>query len=774
MYYSKNKQIANFKSLIILIILLFFITAIAVLTYQNILTIDTAIAEEYEQGVINRLVNPANGSSKVLYGPDMYESNSYSYSKIFPSSSSSYNKYDDAFYHSGGVKADTVYNTTYDTTTGNYSHNGNNDYIIFDFGSKQWVSKLVLISRNWTCPSAILDFEIKVPLFDGEIPLTNKSTTDTYVKGVSNNNSYWSSAIISYKASVRGDIGAFNWTTAYNNGSGNYNIITSGSHNSAPKSVVFTPQYTRYVALVINQTWRDNIEIGEAAFYYTTPLKANATEQEKEAYDIYNYYNVSGGSLTNNATNDSADQSYYGYGGYANYTNVYAPYGAGYDSGDGNIERINNGSTSEGSWYHSSYNSSGASNSVYGSNAYHPTNGNSDNIINNDGYILIDLGTTRLVNGITYYPRSGGGNGTILDYKIYINKNPTYPGNENYYISNFSENDSRARNIGGGNNYFEEVTIKDYSSWANNDTTKEATFNRIYAARYIALVPTKTHSNNSHISCRELQIKNPGPSINLISSEQSLWNNVSSSGNHTGTFLLTNDIAIIGNAHNVSGSNNSNQASGSNDTRLSFEKNAVDTAPGSGADDGNWFSGVLLGGMHTIAYFPIVNAPTNTTTNVRQDASDGDTYHAFLTAHLRGGTLRDFNFVLDKKVYLTSYSTDGKRHGNVFGILVGVMDEGAVIDNVNVKINANCGIVAGGDYSGASGARQSWVVGGIVGRIRTASSVSNKNIIIQNVSLEMGDNSILSSDGKDDGTIAYSLASTGGAALVGGIAGLVL
>ncbi|MDR0696718.1 MAG: discoidin domain-containing protein, partial [Christensenellaceae bacterium] len=774
MRYSKNNVYFshNFKGCILVFIVAIFVMIIAVFGLEGFLTINTAVAEEYEQGVVNRLVNPA-GTTNVLYGPN---SDGRSAKNLLPTAGT-FNKYDDeevsTIWHSGNEANDTLYGTKYGKDSiGQFSHgSANQSYFIFDLGEKQWVSKFVYISRLWKVVTSILDFSIYAAPTVENISLDPQSEADKYVKDIRGNGFF--TPIIETKESVRETIGAPG-SSEKSSGDTEYykQMSVSGSRNNAPKSLVFTPVYTRYIALVIDKRWRGGfLEIGEAAFYYTTPLKANATEQEKEAYDIYNYYNTSGGE----AYSDGQDPSYYGYGGYANYTTVYAPNGTDNNTTDKNIDAINNGVGDRKTFYHTAW-TNNSNQSVYGGNVLNNTSPPDNYATTNDAYIIIDLGTTRLVNGITYYPRASGGNGNFRGFKIYINKNPTYPGNENYYISNFTEGDSRALGIRNEtNSYFEKIYDSGSSYYsADDESTKEITFDRIYAARYIVLMPTATGTTNAYLSCAELQIKNPGTSINLISSEQSLWNNVSSSGNHTSTFLLTSDITITGKAYNFSGSNSS-QASGSDATRLSYERNAMDTAPGSGADDGNWFSGVLLGGMHTITYSPsILSVPANTNTNVRQDANNGDTYHAFLTAHLRGGTLRDINFVLDKKIYLTSYSTDGNRHGNVFGILVGVMDEGAVIDNVNVKINANCGIVAGGDYSGANGARQSWVVGGIVGRIRTTTSVSNKNIIIKNVSLEMGDNSILSADGKDDGNIAYTLASTGGAALVGGIAGLVL
>ncbi|MDR0752047.1 MAG: MBG domain-containing protein [Christensenellaceae bacterium] len=732
-------------------------------------------AGEYPQGVVNQLVNTAN--TTVLYGP-----NGSPYKNIFPSDDIL--KYDTSIFHSAdntndseyakfGIFNDMIYK----------SENTERNYIIFDFKQFSWVSKFVFIAREWQVQSGLLNFSIWAAPTLQNIDMTTKDTADVFVKNPRNRNGF--TKIAESIESMRPGVSDGGVSNSFLSNPQDYIDATrSGSRNNAPKTLIFDPVYTRYIMLSIDRTWRINgsthyLEIGEIGWYYTTPLAANATDSEKEVYDIYNYYNTSGG----NAQKDTLDASYYGYGGYSNYTIVYAPKGySDSDKGDSSVDKINDGIIEAGNdnnpFYHSSYNGNTSSNSVYGTNAPGAGGNITGWVTNpqNDAYIIVDLGTTRLVSGITFWTRKS--NGRVTKFDVYINKNHLeYP---DAYISGFVEGDSRARGVTSVNNQYFTRIAQSSQNLSMDNLQRSLTFDRIYSARYVVLVPTETYNTEEKadmfISIFELQIDSPSEQISLVDSEQSFWENVGSSGIHSNKVMLTKDITITGNAFNYNGSNLDQSAFNNNATRLSYERNAVDTSPTSGSDDGNWFTGSLLGSYHTITYDPIVSAPSaNNSVNVRVAGAGEDLYFGFITAHLRGGTLRDFNFVLSKIVYLTSYSTstDTSRHGYVVGSLVGIMDFGSIINNVNITISNNAGIVAAGNLDATSGTgQQSWVVGGIVGRLRTSGLGTTPNII-SNCKLTMGDNSILSADGEDGGGNPSTLLRTGGAGIVGGFVGLV-
>ncbi|MDR2266047.1 MAG: YDG domain-containing protein, partial [Christensenellaceae bacterium] len=167
--------------------------------------------------------------------------------------------------------------------------------------------------------------------------------------------------------------------------------------------------------------------------------------------------------------------------------------------------------------------------------------------------------------------------------------------------------------------------------------------------------------------------------------------------------------------------------------------------------------------------------PTSQSYNIRE-VQNSWTYHSFLVAHLKGGTIRDLNFEITGKKHLYTWAGETSDYGFALGAIAGVVDEGSVIDNVSVTFATTARVILSVVSSTAKDSATcslSSIVGGIVGVVN---STTNNTDVVKNCSVTMENGSIIAADGfEGDSNAATATGGIGyaGEVSVGGIIGAI-
>ncbi|MDR3186367.1 MAG: YDG domain-containing protein [Christensenellaceae bacterium] len=335
---------------------------------------------------------------------------------------------------------------------------------------------------------------------------------------------------------------------------------------------------------------------------------------------------------------------------------------------DQSAARINDNASNYNIWFHSFYNGTtkGRVNSSTYSAIVARDPGTSDSYIyvgNNVAemkyhYIIMDLGSERLVSGLKYWQRNSQNNGNISKYDIYLGK---------LSLGYLTKADARMLSIGDGTWGDHFIKIVENQTWSDSGGEREANFGKIYTARYVVLRAVEAF--NSYLACAELKILGP----TAITTAKELYSNVGKYGTQSGLVYLKNDISVTG----------------SDGIAAEFSQ-PIEVGISNHSDGkASIFNGALYGNGKTITYKLSVNNPDSATDNIAWINNTDpvvSTYHGFLSANLQG-TIKDLTLEVSTYMRFTLTSGSTNSYQNSIGLIAGCLN-GGTIENVNVNINA--------------------------------------------------------------------------------------